>query len=277
MINQTDLRYFDELARTLHLTRAAERIGISQPALSHCLKRIEAEIGQTLFLRSKKGVQLTAAGIKLQKSAADLIQSWEALKLSVQNEVTEMKGLIRLGCHSAVAGYMLPAPLAEFMQRHPGVAFQLTHGLSRHMTEQVVSSSLDVAIAVNPLPNLDLVIRELCKDEVCIWQSKKNRNKDVLIVEPSLLQTQDIQRKLRRAGIQFSRVVESASLEVIASLVSAGAGCGIVPERVLKSHGAESFIRLPGTPHFTDRICLVYKKEFRRTKRGQAFIQQFVV
>lgn len=143
------------------------------------------------------------------------------------------------------------------------------------MTEQVVSEHLDVAIVVNPITNPDLVVKEICRDEVCLWQVKKNLNPDVLIIEPGLLQTRDILHKMNKSGLTFKRMIESSSLEVIASLVTQGVGCGILPTRVLQSLGAERYEKLPRTPVFQDKICLIYKPEFRKSKRGKAFIEAF--
>ncbi|WP_409477847.1 LysR family transcriptional regulator [Pseudobdellovibrio sp. HCB154] len=273
MINQTDLKYFLELSQTLHLTRASERLGITQPALSHCVKRLESDLNCQLFLRSKKGVQLTPAGIKLKQSANSMIMQWENLKQNIADDIETPQGIIKLGCHSAVAQYILPSLLKTFLKKNPGIEVQLTHGLSRHMTEQVVSSVLDVAFAVNPVAHPDLIIKEICRDEVCLWKAKNCQNDDVLIIEPGLLQTQDILQKLNKKGFTFKRVIESSSLEVIAKLVAEGVGCGIVPERVLQSYESQSYEKVKAAPQFSDKICLVYKQEFRKIKRGQIFIE----
>lgn len=273
MINQTDLKYFLELSNTLHLTRASERLGITQPALSHCVKRLESELACQLFLRSKKGVQLTQAGIRLKQSANAMIQQWDNLKQNILNEIETPQGIIKLGCHSAVAQYLLPTLLKKFLNKNPAIEIQLTHGLSRHMTEQVISSVLDVAVAVNPIAHPDLIIKEICRDEVCLWKAKNCLNDDVLIIEPSLLQTQDILQKLNKKGLHFKRIIESSSLEVIARLVAEGVGLGIVPERVLHSYQSQNCEKVKAAPQFSDKICLVYKQEFRKIKRGQLFIE----
>lgn len=273
MINQTDLKYFLELSQTLHLTRASERLGITQPALSHCVKRLESDLNCQLFLRSKKGVQLTPAGIRLKQSASSMIIQWENLKQNIADDIETPQGIIKLGCHSAVAQYILPSLLKTFLKKNPGIEVQLTHGLSRHMTEQVVSSVLDVAFAVNPVAHPDLIIKEICRDEVCLWKAKNCQNEDVLIIEPGLLQTQDILQKLNKKGFTFKRIIESSSLEVIAKLVAEGVGCGIVPERVLQSYELQSYEKVKAAPQFSDKICLVYKQEFRKIKRGQIFIE----
>ncbi len=273
MINQTDLKYFIELASTQHVSKAAERLGVSQPALSHCMKRIEQEVGLSLFLRSKKGVTLTAAGQRLLGSAQTLLQNWQDVVIAAKSEMQEISGVIRLGCHTAVAQYTLPHFLPDFLSQHPLISFQLHHGLSRHINEAIISGQMDVGLVVNPSPHPDLVIKEVLKDRVTFWQSKSNQNHDVLIYDPSLMQSQNLLKKLSLKKINFKRKIESSSLEVIAQLVVAGAGCGLLPERVMRAFATSQVVTLANAPSFQDRICLVFKPEFRKMKKGQALIE----
>ncbi len=272
MINQTDLKYFIELTKTLHVSRAAERLGVTQPTLSHCLKRLEEETGTELFVRSKKGLSITAAGQRLSEQAGQLVSQWDELMRSVKNETENVSGLIRLGLHAAVAQYTLPQLLPIFLKSYPEISLALAHGLSRHMTEDVISNKLDIAFAVNPVAHPDLIIKDIVQDRVTLWKSKKCVNLDVLFVEPNMLQTQDILRRLHKKGIRFARVIESDSLAVIAQLVSSGAGLGILPEKVVKAIADDNVVTVKEAPEFHDRICLIYKQEFRRLKRGQTFI-----
>lgn len=272
MINQTDLKYFLELSRTLHLTRSAERLGVTQPALSHCLHRIEDEVKTELFIRSKKGLVLTQAGQRLAERAQELIEKWDEVLLSAQSEVEKVAGTIRLGCHTAVAQYTLPLFLGDFLKKYSDVSLELVHGLSRHMTEQVISRKLDVAFVVNPVPHLDLIMKEIAKDRVTLWRSKNCVNSDVLIVDPSLLQSQDLLKKLQKRKMNFSRVIESSSLEVVAQLVINGTGYGILPERVIKAFTTVDVQIVKDAPEFQDHVYLIYQNEFRKSARGKAFI-----
>jgi DNA-binding transcriptional LysR family regulator len=273
MINQTDLKYFIELASSQHVSKAAERLGVSQPALSHCMKRIESEVGLSLFLRSKKGVTLTAAGQRLYESAQTLLQNWQNVVIAAKSEMQEISGVIRLGCHTAVAQYTLPHFLPSFLNKHPSITFRLQHGLSRHINEAIISGQLDAGLVVNPTPHPDLVIKEILKDRVSFWQAERNSNPDVLIYDPSLLQSQSLLKKLSLKKIHFKRKIESSSLEVIAQLVVAGGGCGLLPERVMQAFATSPVSTIANAPSFQDRICLVFKPEFRKTKKGQAFIE----
>ncbi len=268
-----DLKYFIEVARVGHVTRASERLGITQPALSHSIKKMEAALKVSLFLRSKKGVQLTSAGEILLQSAQNLLEQWKMVRDAVRLNQDAPQGLIRMGCHSAVAQYILPLFLSKMLEEFPLLNFQLVHGLSRQMTDMVNSGDLDVGVAVNPVKNPDLIMTLLCTDEVCVWQSTNCRNPDVLFVEPSLLQTQFILNKLKQKKTMSLRIIESSSLDFIAKLVVSGAGRGVLPKRVLMSGGGERCVVVKDTPVFTDRVYLIYKKEFRTVMRGKVFIE----
>jgi DNA-binding transcriptional LysR family regulator len=130
-----------------------------------------------------------------------------------------------------------------------------------------------VGIVVNPARNPDLIMTLLCEDEVTMWQSKSCRNPDVLFVEPSLLQTQFILNKLKKEKAKSYRLIESASLDVIAKLVINGAGRGLLPRRVLLAANGEQCGIVKGVPKFLDKVYLIYKNEFRQMMRGKVFIE----
>ena len=274
MIAPQDLKYFLELARTLHLTRASERLAVSQPTLSHSLKRLEADLSAELFVRTKKGLRLTPAGERLKEAASDLQMRYDDLVSSVQNDLHGEQGLIRVGCHTAVAQFVLKEFLPDFLNKYPRINVHLTHGLSRHMTEQVVSENLDVAFAVNPYEHPDLIIRELFEDEVTIWKAKSCKNNDVLFADTHLVQSQEILAKFQKRFGRYQRLIESGSLEVIANLVAGGAGHGVLPERVIRLHENARVERLKEAPIFRDKICVVYKSNFRKLKRGELFLEE---
>lgn len=141
------------------------------------------------------------------------------------------------------------------------------------MSEEVISGISDIAFVVNPTNHPDLIIKELTKDRITIWKSKNCKNPDVLIIEPGLLQTQNLLHKLEKKDFKFSRIVESSSLEVISQLVNCGAGCALLPEQVIKAIADSNVQHVKDSPEFIDRISLIYKHEFRKLKCGQALIE----
>ncbi|MCC6138572.1 MAG: LysR family transcriptional regulator [Bdellovibrionaceae bacterium] len=271
--NFSDLIYFVEIAETQNISRAAERLGVSQPSLSTSIKRLEDSLDTQLLLRTKSGVRLTKDGHYFMAKVKDLIQQWGALREGIQQSSTEATGRYRIGCHSAVAQFTITQFLPELMKQHPKMEIELYHDLSRKVCEQVISFELDIGIVVNPVSHPDLVIKEICQDTIQFWISPQTKdvNKDVLICNPQMLQTQDLLQRLRKKKIEFARTINTSSLEVIADLVTAGAGIGILPTRVAQNHHFKLFNK--DLPHYNDRICLVFRADMPKTYANRLLIE----
>lgn len=270
--NFSDLLYFVEIAETQNISRAAERLGVSQPSLSTSIKRLEDSLNAQLLVRTKSGVLLTKDGHYFISKIKELIQQWNSIRDGVKQSSTEATGRYRIGCHSAVGQYTLTQFLPELLKDHPKLEIELYHDLSRKVCEQVISFELDIGIVVNPVSHPDLVIKEICQDVIQLWVSPRvdAANKDILICNPQLLQTQDILQRLRKRKINFSRIINSSSLDVIADLVASGSGVGVLPTRVAKNHN----LKLLGKdlPHYNDRICAVYRADMPKTYANRLLI-----
>src|SRR5579862_1970744 len=120
-----ELAYFLEVSATLNLSRASERLGISQPSLSLAIKRLEETLGTSLFVRHKRGVTLTQAGKQLLLYARQLLQYWENTKSKVLASQQEVQGCFTLGCHSTVAIYMVSGFLSDLLENHPKLEIHL--------------------------------------------------------------------------------------------------------------------------------------------------------
>ncbi|MBP7844595.1 MAG: LysR family transcriptional regulator [Proteobacteria bacterium] len=276
MINPVDLNYFIEAARSKNFSRAAEKLGITQPALSHSIKRVEALLKLKLFIRSKRGVELSATGQLLYREASTLLGVWNNLLSHLEDESKNPQGMIRLGCHAVVAQYLLPKFMAQFLAKYPKINFQIEHGLSRVMAERVFSSHLDIAIVVNPIRHQDFIIKEICNDRVSLWRHKKLRDSKLLMIEPSLKQTQSILKKLKVKRFQVDSILESSSLEFLAQMLLSKAGYAILPERVVDMLNSNEIEVVEDAPVFYDKICAVYKPHFRSTERGRVFTQNLL-
>ncbi|MBC7690283.1 MAG: LysR family transcriptional regulator [Methylotenera sp.] len=277
MPSPSDLTYFVEVASSLNLSRAAERLGISQPSLTLAIQRLEHSVGTPLLIRSKRGVTLTQSGKQLLVHARELLQRWDAVKGQALASVHEIQGSYTLGCHPSVALYSLAKFLPELQEKNPGLEIRLLHELSRKVTEAVIRMEADLGIVINPVRHPDLVLRKLCDDEVTVWVGDGRRKvqdhrtgEAVLICDPEMLQTQDLLGKLKKCGIGYSRVLASSNLEVITQLVAHGAGIGIIPQRVVNSSRYRNLKRVPKAPVFRDEIFLTYRVENKLIRSIQA-------
>ncbi len=270
--SSSDVTYFLEIAHHGNLTHAANRLGVTQPSLTLAMQRLEQCMGAPLFIRSRQGVKLTKAGDRLLIDARKLLSQWEELRQNSVDTMNEIQGHFTLGCHPSVARYSLPLFLPKILERYPKLEVGLEHDLSRGITHKVLTLEIDLGVVINPTPHPDLVMKLLGKDVVTLWKSKTLKNPDVLICEPSLIQTQKLRKKLARHGLVFTRVIESANLEVIAGLVHCGAGLGILPTRVAEAENSE-LTALKNAPTVQDEIYLIYRVENRQVRALQMLSQ----
>ena len=279
--SHTDLSYFIEVAQTGNISRAAERLGISQPSLSSAVKRLESTLGTVLFIRGRTGVQLTKAGSELARKSRLLLLNWEQLKADVGRKETEVSGQYIIGCHSSISLYSLSHFLPRLVQQCTELEIKLIHNLSRKIVEGVISFEIDFGIVVNPIRHPELVITELFEDDVQFWTSLKssptqnlNGSTGVVICDLNLIQVQKLLIDLRKKKFNFGRIIQSSSLEVIADLTASGTGIGILPKRVVTRMGATKIIPLEGPlPVFKDKICLVYRADVQKSKGSQTIIK----
>ena len=275
-----DLVYFAEAASSQNLSRAAERLGLTQPSLTLAIQRLESTIGTPLLIRSKRGVALTQAGKQLLAQARALTQQWQNVKTRALASTSEIRGSYVLGCHASVGRFTLGRFLPALLDKHPELELRLVHDLSRKIAEAVIRMEIDVGITVNPVRHPDLVIRKLAEDDVGLWTGPgARRSQDlrsgegVLICDPDLLQSQLIIKALRAAGLKYRRILASSSLEVIAELAAEGAGMGILPSRVARGVGGGRLRSVSKSPLVRDEICVLYRAENRGVRSIHAIAE----
>jgi len=266
-----DLRYFQEVARTENLSRAAERLGVAQPTLSLSLKRLEKMLHSQLFHRRSNGLKLTSAGQRLLNECNRLLADWENVVAEARKSQSELGGRFSLGCHPSVALYTLDPLLFDIYSRYPKIEIQLVHGLSRVICERVISGETDFGIVVNPVRHPNLVLHKLATDEVCFWRAPKALD-DVLLYDPQLIQSQSILRAMKKKP--FLRSLTSDNLEVLTMMTRSGLGIGILPTRVAHTLAPE-LKKVPDFPSYNDEISFIYRSDIQKTASVKALIERF--
>jgi DNA-binding transcriptional LysR family regulator len=263
-----DIKYFVTVSETLNVTRAAEIVGISQPAFSYSIKRLEEKLGGELLIRLKNGVRLTKLGEEFRSRARRVLYEWEEAQNLANPETGLVQGSYTFAIHPSVALYTLEHFLNQIRTEFPALNYKFIHGLSREMTERVVSWEADFGIVVNPVKHPDLVIRRLCLDEMTIFHASGAQKR--LIFDESLAQTKHIMNRISKAA-HFSGTINTPNLEVAAKLASIGLGYGILPTRVAR--GYANLRKLDGAPVFKDEICLVYRPEKQMNVVGRRIVE----
>src|SRR5688500_6123711 len=116
-LSHADIRYFVEVAQVQNISRAAERVGISQPSLSAAVQRLERRLECDLLIRGKSGVELTREGSLFASRAKAFLAEWEVLETAVKKGREEPSGRFRLGCHISLAHHWLPRDVPALLKR----------------------------------------------------------------------------------------------------------------------------------------------------------------
>lgn len=269
----SDLKNFTEAANCRTLSEASKKLGISQPALSESIKRLESDLGYTLFYRSRAGVQLTSTGqstLEKAKNAFSAILDVESF--SLKNKFSQGR-LITIGCHQTIASYFLPSTFKTLEKKSPDYRIQLKHGFSRDIQDKVQKGLIDIGIVVNPISVPDLIIKKIAEDLIYVWSSGKTPIGNKLICNLDLFQTQSILREmgLKKMKQHSLELVETDSIELIVRLVDHQVGYGIIPERAVQLLGAK-LKKQKDMPSFKDEICIVYRPEFGKNDYEQGII-----
>lgn len=155
-VHGRDLRYFVAVAQELHFTRAAERLFVSQPALSKQIRALERQLGAQLFTRDQRGVRLTAVGAALLPHAQQVMQGWQLAVEAVEHAKTEEGAALSVGMSTRLArGGLLPAVRSRFSEVHPAATIRLRQVSWEDASAGLADGTADVAFIWLPLPDLE--------------------------------------------------------------------------------------------------------------------------
>jgi DNA-binding transcriptional LysR family regulator len=275
-ISASHLRVFETVAREGNITSAASRLGLTQPAVTRSLQKLEKELEVDLFIRSRKGVILTRAGRQLNAAIKRLLTDFSQVQDSLRKEAELLQGVYSIGVHADLAGLTLPKFVASLLEAYPLLELTFEHALSREITRRVALLELDFGIVVNPLQFPDLTIRKLYQVQVGFWMSKNSpwggdlTQKGIpIICNPESMHTLKLLKQVTNLGIfPAPRFVHTTSLQLVSSLTASGAGIGIIPETEVKHHYYKKLIPVSQLPIYKDEICLVYRKDMLRGTPG---------
>ncbi|HXX86741.1 MAG TPA: LysR family transcriptional regulator [Casimicrobiaceae bacterium] len=241
------LKGFAAVAGQGHLTRAAERLHISQPALSAQIKALEDELGVELFERLPSGMALTSAGKRLLAKAQSVIAAAQALNSEARALRGEVAGRVRLGTTADPELVRLPQLLATAVERYPLLEIELHHEVSGAAFEKVRDGALDTSFYYGNLAHpavASQVLRELdfCVVAPAAWRDQVERAsfaalaKEPWILTPMISTYRALSDELfSKHGITPATLIEADNEAVIRSLVAAGLGIALMRDDLARA------------------------------------------
>lgn len=193
MVELRQLRYFVAVAEELHFRRAAERLFISTPTLSQQIRAIEREVGGPLLLRGSQGVELTAAGEVLLKTARGVLEAAEVALRETRMVANPERSVFRLGVVNGAPTW-LPARIEALLKaRQPGARVVLTGGPSADQVRLLDREDVDLAVLRMPIRLPDhLTSTAIAEEELGIVMSREHPLAAHDTIEPAQLRDQEL-------------------------------------------------------------------------------------
>lgn len=266
------LRYFLEIAREENMTKAAERLHVSQSALSRQVKSLEEELGKRLFIRHSFRIELTPEGILLRKRAEDILQMVDKTTEEFQSLDDDLHGDIFIGCAESEAMKRLATLLVDLHRLHPGIHYHLKSGNTADIAGDLDKGLLDFAVIANAVdlskynfltvPTRDLwgaVIPKThplaAKDRISVTD---------LLDEPLILSVQSITDDYPKFfGDLQDRLNIVATFNLPyngAVLVRAGLGIMLCFDKLIDTGDASDLCFRPLTPQLESEGNIIWKK-----------------
>ena len=250
------LRYFVAAAEELHFRRAAERLGIAQPALSQQIQQLEQEIEALLFHRLTRGVELTDAGRAFVEDARIILDHVEQAKAKAQRVARGDQGMIRIGfTGSASFNPLVPGVIQDYRARFPGIAVSLIESGSSQLVDSLRAGRVDAAFIRSPSREVDgLFVVSIIEEEMLIalpsrhdLAASASLSLEALSGEPFILFPRanspevfdNIVLACRRAGFSPKIIQQAPEVASALNLIAAGEGVSIVPASMqhMQPHG----------------------------------------
>lgn len=242
------LRYFVEIVEQGSITRAAERLGVAQPALSLHIKNMEDRLGTRLLNRSRAGVTPTEAGNILLKRARTILDDLARTEDEIRTLDTDPAGVVKIGLPGTISG-LIALPLIEAArERFPRITITVAEAMSGFIADWLADGRVDLAVLYAASDQADATSEFLVEEElVVLWPPEKSHAKSITLDQlggvPMILPSsahglrQQVERELRPMGIVPNIAVEIDSYSNIKQLVAAGYGASILPlHAVQKEH-----------------------------------------
>ncbi|SFE54842.1 LysR family transcriptional regulator [Alteribacillus iranensis] len=282
------LEYFVAVCEELHFTRAAEKLGITQPSLSQQIRELEHEMGTPLFDRIGKKISITSSGKLLLEHSQKIFQELEEAHIAISELNGLQKGHIKIGSLLTVVNYLLPPTVIEFRSIYPGIKLSILGLRTVDIYSKLLEGDLDIGVVSLPVMDDRFEFISLYSEEISLAVSVNHElsNEDSLSLE--ILKTTDsilppthyylrqaINESCKMLGFEPKPVLEMTTMESIINMVKQNVGVSVLPRPYLDYLKNKDIKIIPITaPAPTREIGIIYQKEKYLSLAVREFIKQ---
>ena len=242
-LDSRHLRLIAEVARTESVTRAADRLNVTQSAVSHQLREIENRLGTPIFIRSGRRMLPTPAGRVIVEAATGVLGAIREVEAKVSQLARHAGGELRVASHCFTGYHWLPALIGGLRHRYPDCAVRISPEFTLDPIAALLDARLDLAIVNQLSDDKRLRLRLLFEDEYVAvvnpghpWAKRVCVTAEDLAAEPLYLYSRSIENNfvvktvIRPAGLELQHVTHLQLTEGIIEMIKAGLGSSVLPK-----------------------------------------------
>ena len=246
MVNLDLYRVFYTVARCGSLTRAAEELFISQPAVSQAIKQLETQLKTPLFNRMRKGMELTAQGGEIvYKDVEKAIRLLDGVETKLNEMRENATGTLRIGASASIFQYILAEKIVDYHNAYPQVKIELVSDISPKIIELLKSDRCDVGFLNLPVPDEEDILlgepiqilhdvfivgkklyAELCDKPLTL---SALQGYPLILMEEHTVARNSFENFCRQLGVKLTPAIEIDSWDFMKRLVTNGMGIGCIP------------------------------------------------
>ncbi len=277
------LEYFLMVAQEENITKAAEKLHITQPTLSRQLKQLEDELGVTLLQRGKRRVTLTEDGILMKRRAQEIVLLAEKTKSEFENKSVNLSGEISIGCGEVKNAEFISGVIAAFRKVHPGVKFELYSAVADDIIVRLEMGLVDLGVVSEPFDVSNYGFLRMEKNDrwgvYVPWDhplaQKKKVTAEDLLNEPVIIPKRSmvLNEVANWIGSQYSELNIVASYNLLYNatvLVENHVGIAICLRSATEN---ERLKFIPLSPKFETGAALIWKKYHDLSPAVKAFVK----
>lgn len=276
----TQLKALVALAETGSFTLASERLGVTQPAVSHTIRQVEELLQRTLFERQRDRTVPNAAGQLAIAEARLALIHMERLEYAVKGEAALQSGTLRLGCFASAVHWILPAAIAEFSRRYPAISVQVIESADESSPAAIAERRVDLGMVNLPCPSLWTM--QIFEDDLCIAASSALGASSELahyryapFIHPRGALEPLIEAAFVSAGfkphLMTSVVAHGPALTL--ALVKARGGYTLMPKSALAGQDLSNIVSAPIEPRIVRHVAFAAPSQDTISPAARAFLE----
>lgn len=273
-LNLDQLATFVEVIERGSFSAAADRLNLTQPAVSLQVRQLEKRLGVRLIERVGRRARPTSAGSELLVHARHIAEAVTAAQESLAPYASGAIGRVRIGSGATACIHFLPAVLRDLRQRFPKLEITISTGNAGDVLRQIEDNVLDVGLVTLPASGRMFDVSPLLEDEFVVVSSTEGdplprsvtaqvlARHPIVLYEPGAQTQRILDDWFAEAGLRIKPAMEIGSVEAMKELVLAGLGCGIVPRMAVDTayHPPELRIQ-PLSPRLTRSLGVVMRRD----------------